>query len=301
MNVSLRHQSFRDLEIELVSPSGAVSRLSVPHDTYSDIFSFIDFVPMYGSFRFGSARHLGEDPNGDWTLRVTDRIHAGEGILESWNITVFGHEPMPDAPIVDMSELVLASLTVGWTPSVPRSDFDVTAYDLQHKSTDANGTVVANWTIFRNVWTSEPGGDLEYEVTGLSSATQYDVQVRAVNKWGPGDWSTIATGTPENVVPSFEEGSTTTRSVMENTPVGGIVGDPVEAFDDDTLTYTLSGSDAALFDIDGETGQITVGASNNAGLRVRSHRVLSGSCRDRSFSGRHDHRSGYCCDRRKPW
>ena len=39
------------------------------------------------------------------------------------------------------------------------------------------------------------------------------------------------------------------------------MGAPVKAFDDDTLTYTLSGSDAATFDIDGETGQITVGAS----------------------------------------
>ena len=83
VNVSLRHQSFRDLEIELVSPSGAVSRLSAPHDTFTDIFTYIDFVPMYDEFRFGSARHLGEDPNGDWTLRVTDRIHARDGILES--------------------------------------------------------------------------------------------------------------------------------------------------------------------------------------------------------------------------
>ena len=138
VNVSLRHESFRDLEIELVSPSGAVSRLAVPHDTYSDIFSYLDFVPVRGSIRFGSARHLGEDPNGDWTLRVTDRIHAGEGILESWNITVFGHEPMPDAPIVEHVRAGSGALTVGWTPSVPRSDFDVTAYDLQHKSVVAN-------------------------------------------------------------------------------------------------------------------------------------------------------------------
>ena len=111
VNISLRHQSFRDLEIELVSPSGAISRLSVPHDTYSDIYSYLDFVPIYGSFRFGSARHLGEDPNGDWTLRVTDRIHARDGILESWNISVYGHMPKPDAPTVDSVTPGSGSLT----------------------------------------------------------------------------------------------------------------------------------------------------------------------------------------------
>ena len=260
VNVSLRHESFRDLEIELVSPSGAVSRLAVPHDTFSDLISYIDFVPMYGSFRFGSARHLGEDPNGDWTLNITDEINVGEGLLESWNITVFGHEPKPGVPMVEAVTAGPGTLTVGWSSAARQSDFEVTSYDLRHKPTDANEEVIANWTILRNVWTSDAGGDLEFEAAGLSSITQYGVQVRAVNKWGPGDWSTIVTGTPDNVVPSFEEGSAATRSVMENTPAGGIVGDPVEAADDDTLTYTLGGPDAALFEIDKGTGQIVVGA-----------------------------------------
>ena len=70
---SFQHDSIRDLEIELVSPSGAVSRLAGHVDTYSD-FPYIGFVPLHGTFRFGSARHLGEDPNGEWKLRVTDHI-----------------------------------------------------------------------------------------------------------------------------------------------------------------------------------------------------------------------------------
>ncbi len=261
VNVSLRHQSFRDLEIELVSPSGAVSRLSVPHDTYSDIFSFIDFVPMYGSFRFGSARHLGEDPNGDWTLRVTDRIHARDGILESWNISIYGHEPKPDAPTVESLTPGPGSLTVVWTAPAQTSDFEVTSYDLTYIQTDAKDAEVAVWRLREGVKASSVGGNLEYTVSGLTGDTQYDVQVRAVNQWGASDWSVVATGTPENALPRFIEGSTTTRNVMENTPAGEKVGAPVKAFDDDTLTYTLSGSDAATFDIDGETGQITVGAS----------------------------------------
>ena len=52
------------------------------------------------------------------------------------------------------------------------------------------------------------------------------------------------------------------RSVVENTAAGENVGDPVAATDADggTLTYTLGGADVASFDIDPDTGQITVRA-----------------------------------------
>ena len=66
------------------------------------------------------------------------------------------------------------------------------------------------------------------------------------------------TGAPE--FPATETGD---RSVAENTAAGDNVGDPVTAMDadrDDTLTYALSGTDAASFDIDMGTGQIMVGA-----------------------------------------
>ena len=91
ITVSLRHESFRDLKIELVSPSGAVSRLVKEFEIFADNDESIDRVRMNGSFRFGSARHLGEDPNGVWQLRVTDRIPYFGGTLELWGITVYGH------------------------------------------------------------------------------------------------------------------------------------------------------------------------------------------------------------------
>ena len=46
-----------------------------------------------------------------------------------------------------------------------------------------------------DVWTSG-SGTLNYELKGLTSSTQYDVQVRAVNSTGEGPWSATATGTP---------------------------------------------------------------------------------------------------------
>ena len=94
--VAVEHDSFRGLEIELESSSGAISKLAVHSDTYNDYYDpSVDFVPLYSAFRLGSARHLGEDPNGVWKLRVTDRIPVAGGTLASWSITVHGHKRTP--------------------------------------------------------------------------------------------------------------------------------------------------------------------------------------------------------------
>ena len=63
-----------------------------------------------------------------------------------------------------------------------------------------------------------------------------------------------------NAAPMFES-ETDTREVAENTAGGGNVGPPVTAMDadNDTLTYSLGGTDMASFDIDPATGQIMVG------------------------------------------
>ncbi len=103
VNVTFNHPSFRDLDIELVSPSGAVSKLTVPFDTYTpDDPTDDDFVSLNGTFRFGSARHLGENPNGVWRLNVSDHITHGSGTWNSWSIKVYGHSGTP----VDTRECV---------------------------------------------------------------------------------------------------------------------------------------------------------------------------------------------------
>ncbi|MCY4403447.1 MAG: leucine-rich repeat domain-containing protein [Candidatus Poribacteria bacterium] len=54
------------------------------------------------------------------------------------------------------------------------------------------------------------------------------------------------------------------RSIPENTPVGISIGKPVSAIDPDgsdvVLTYSLSGNDANMFEIDGGTGQLHIKA-----------------------------------------
>ena len=60
-----------------------------------------------------------------------------------------------------------------------------------------------------------------------------------------------------NASPMFDS-ETAERMVPENTAAGENVGDPVTAMDadNDTLTYSLSGTDMASFAIDSDTGQL---------------------------------------------
>ena len=64
---------------------------------------------------------------------------------------------------------------------------------------------------------------------------------------------------PPNRPPQFPSNETGARSIPANTAAGSDVGAPVAAVDPntgDTLTYSLSGIDAAHFDIDTSTGQL---------------------------------------------
>ena len=58
--------------------------------------------------------------------------------------------------------------------------------------------------------------------------------------------------------PVFREALTATRSVPRNTPAGRNIGRPVSATDadNDALTYSLGGPDAAKFDLNRSSGQL---------------------------------------------
>ena len=87
-------------------------------------------------------------------------------------------------------------------------------------------------------------------------------------------WSTASTsiilavygtaGGMANNAPVFDDGDDTTRSVAENTVANTNIGTAVAATDadtGDTLTYTLTGTDAASFGIDSDTGQLKTSAA----------------------------------------
>ena len=83
IELNFSHTYLPDLNIQITSPDGTVSQLT---EIDSNSFGYTD-----KTHRFGSARHLGEDPAGEWTLKISDTVSDDTGTLHSWSIKVYGH------------------------------------------------------------------------------------------------------------------------------------------------------------------------------------------------------------------
>ena len=130
-----------------------------------------------------------------------------------------------------------------------------------------------------------PGTDTEFSVNSngngqflfFSSGSRLNIRDTQINnvsytlvaeKLDSGSWeikelgATAAPPPPPNSAPVFTEGVSTTRSVAENTAAGQNIGSAVSATDadNDTLTYSLSGTDAAAFSIVSTSGQLQTSA-----------------------------------------
>ena len=138
------------------------------------------------------------------------------------------------------------------------------------------------------------GFDERYEPAGIRDA-DIDVTITVTaaptgrrptpGPGGPGGGG--GGGGPQNRSPAFTDGSTTVRSVAENTPAGADIGDPVAARDreDDKLTYSLRGADAESFDLDPATGQLRTKAPLDHEAQA-SYSVIVSVADGKSASGR---------------
>ena len=188
VNTHFDHPHFRDLTIELVSPSGAVSTLST---------SSFRSGALTTEFRFGSARHVGEDAAGEWTLRIKDALSADVGTLKSWGLTIYGHGYVPGAPEIGTVTPGGGTLTVEWDDPTDTGATAITSYDLRYIRDDA---------LDRSAWTLETGvGTLtnrSYTITGLEGGVKYEFQMRAHNSSGHGPWSKADAEEPTTVAPA---------------------------------------------------------------------------------------------------
>jgi len=182
---------------------------------------------------------------------VTVRVQDGEGgsatITVEITLTDENEPPdRPDAPVVTAS--TLNSLSLRWTaPTNPGPA--ISDYDVQYR--EAGGSFT-DWP--------HTGTGTTTTITGLTANTRYEIQVLARNAQGASDWSSSVTGTTtDNQSPVFSEGTSTTRSMAENTGVGQNIGNPVSATDGDgdRLTYSLEGRDASAFTIVSGSGQLS--------------------------------------------
>ena len=129
-----------------------------------------------------------------------------------------------------------------------------------------------------------PGTDAEFSVLDngngqflfFSSGNSITLRNTTINgvsytlvasKLASGSWEieeiADSAATTTNTAPTFTDGASTTRAIAENTAANADIGNAVAATDpeNDTLTYTLSGTDAASFDIESATGQLKTKSS----------------------------------------
>ena len=190
VNAHFNHSNFRDLTVELVSPSGAVSTLST---------SAFRFGSLTTEFRFGSARHLGEDAAGEWTLRIKDLSRRDTGALRSWGLTIYGHGFVPGDPDIDNVTPGGGTLEIDWKAPTDTGETAITSYDLRYIREDATDKSDDNWSVETGVGTPS---NRSYTITGLTGGVKYEFQLRAHNDSGHGPWSIADAEEPTTVKPA---------------------------------------------------------------------------------------------------
>ena len=131
------------------------------------------------------------------------------------------------------------------------------------------GVMVESWQ-----WASSATMDGAFDTIAEATSSSYTpveadggmyLRVTVTYTDGEGDGkmamvTSATSATSANTAPMFAT-ETAERMLPENTAAGGNVGAPVTAMDadNDTLTYSLGGTDMASFDVDPDTGQIMVG------------------------------------------
>jgi subtilisin family serine protease len=83
IRVSLTHPSLRDLGIEVVSPKGTRSVIKYIEDGYSSQ-NLSDQIFLTNAF-------YGENPAGNWSIKVVDAAAGNTGTLTGWAVKAYGH------------------------------------------------------------------------------------------------------------------------------------------------------------------------------------------------------------------
>ena len=191
-------------------------------------------------------------------VTATDEAGLSDAITVTINVADVDENLPPEFPGAatarSVDENTVAGEDIGAPVEATDADNDALTYVL-------SGTDAASFDIDDTTGQLMTKAALDYE-----TRDSYTVTVTATDEEGLSDAITVTidvTDVDDNLPPEFPDAATT-RSVDENTVAGEDIGAPVEATDadeDDALTYTLSGTDAASFDIDDTTGQLMTKAA----------------------------------------
>ncbi len=184
-------------------------------------------------------------------VTVTDNNGGTDEIAVTINVSDVNDEPIFTEGTVttrSVAENLSAGAVVGDPVMATDEDEDTLEYDL-------TGTDAGSFNINDSSGQITTKAKFNYEVKD-----SYSVSVTVTDNNGGTDEIAVSISvSDENDRPVFTDGFFSSRSVAENLAIGSLVGDPLEATDedDDTLEYGLTGTDVDSFSIDMNTGQIT--------------------------------------------
>ena len=190
------------------------------------------------------------------TVEVSDRKDTDDNadtkiddtITVTINVTDVNEPPAKvDAPTVSYNKTT-TDLDVSWTAPDMTGKPPITDYDVQYRQHGASKWTDAGFS----------GTETSTTLKDPDMGNSYEVQVRATNAEGTGDWSDSGTVITQGGTPG---GGAVPRNIAENSAAGTAVGSPVTATSNPnkyTLTHTLSGTDASHFTVVESSGQIKV-------------------------------------------
>ena len=162
----------------------------------------------------------------DKTFYLTIRRAPQAGIITNSNaedflleVTIVDDDGMPSAPAAPVLEARNAALAVSWTAPADNGGSAITDYDLRYREKPASGDPA--WTELDDTTASTA---TTATITGLTSGTEYEVQVRAQNAIGEGPWSPTATGMPALTLSITAEETTAVSVGQDSTTFDESVG-----------------------------------------------------------------------------
>ena len=217
------------------------------------------------------------------TVAAEDPSHAVTTIVVTVNLTDVEEAAVNQEPTFDDGSETTRSIAEN-SPAGTDVGAAITATDPDTGDTltySLSGTDAASFAIDEDSGQITTKSGVTYDFEAKKS---YSLAVNAND--GNGGAASIAvtvTLTNVNEAPAFSEGDSTTRAVAENSPAGAEVGDAIAATDPDggdTLTYSLSGTDASSFEIGDSTGQLTTKSDVEYDYETKSTYELTVSVSD---------------------
>ena len=209
----------------------------------------------------GKALHDGTGATYEVIYTVSDASGASSSITVTINVTDVGGNTNNAPTFTDgtsttrtIAENTASGQNIGTPIAATDADNDTLTYTL-------SGTDASSFSIVSTTGQLQTNAALDYETKNVYSVT---ISVSDGNGGSASIAVTInVTDVNENRAPVFTDGATATRTIAENTASGQNIGTAIAATDadNDTLTYTLSGTDAAVFSIVSTTGQLQTNAA----------------------------------------